>query len=226
MGAPETIVRDLTGLVGGEIAEDSSVDCLLSGDMAGKKEVEYRLAEGRELTMSLVDLSESDIDLHISVHLARKSRCEINVASICQSGKRKVITVDVVHEEPDSFSRTKMAGINLGNGTLFFFGTSDVWNAAHGSDTRQEGKITNLSHGSRSEVSPALLIKNNDVNASHGAALGAYDPEAMYYMMSRGLTEAESRRLITIGSLVPVIESLHDKELSEEATKALEALDL
>ena len=213
-------------LKGGEIAEDVSVDCLLSGDMTGRKDVEYRLAEGRTLVLSLVDLSEQDVDLHITVHLARKSSCEINIASICPGEKKKIISADVIHEEPESFSRTKMAGINLGNGTLFFYGTSDVWNGAHGSDTRQEGKITNLSHGSRSEVSPALLIKDNDVNASHGAALGAYDPEAMYYMMSRGLTEAESRRLITIGSLIPVIDSLSDKSLSEEAMKSLEALNL
>lgn len=48
----------------------------------------------------------------------------------------------------------------------------------------------------------------------------------MYYMMSRGLSEAESRKLITIGSLVPIIEALSDKELVATAMKSLEALDL
>jgi len=48
----------------------------------------------------------------------------------------------------------------------------------------------------------------------------------MYYMMSRGLTESESRRLITIGSLVPVIDSLEDRDLAAEAMESLEVLEI
>lgn len=213
-------------LKGGEIAADATIDCLLSGDKSGKYSKDYVVDENKECDFSIVDLSEGDFEAHIKLTLKKGSRCNVNLASICPPGKKKVFSIDVVHEEGSTYSRTKMAGINLGDGTLFFYGTSDVLNGAHGSDTRQEGKITNLSPGSRSEVSPALLIKDNEVVASHGAALGAYDPEAMYYMMSRGLTEAESRKLITIGSLVPVIEAMKDKELAQEAMKYLEALDL
>ncbi len=184
------------------------------------------MGENRGLNVSLVDLSDADYDVIVKVRLRRGASCNVNLASVCPEGRKKVFTVDIIHEEGGTFSRSKMAGINLGRGTLFFYGTSDVLNGARGSDTRQEGKITNLSPGSRSEVSPALLIKDNEVNASHGAALGAYDPTAMYYMMSRGLTESESRRLITIGSLVPVIDSLDNRELAEEAIMTLEALEI
>ena len=184
------------------------------------------MAENKSLDISVVDLADSDFDVSLKVNLKRGASCTVHVASVCPGGRRKVFTVDIVHEEGDTYSRTKMAGINLGDGTLFFFGTSDVPNGSHGSDTRQEGKITNLSPGSRSEVSPALLIKDDMVNASHGAALGAYDPSAMFYMMSRGLTESESRRLITIGSLVPVIQSMRDRSLVDEAVSALEVLEI
>lgn len=164
--------------------------------------------------------------LHIRVVLARGSSCTIGIASVCQGGKVKEIDVDTVHVEGNTFSRTRLAGINLGNGSLLFTGVSDVVKGAHGSDTRQEGRITNLSAGARSEVSPVLLIKDDEVDASHGAAVGAYDPSAVYYLMSRGLTESESRRLITIGSLVPVIDSLSDRTLAEEARNALEVLSI
>jgi len=220
-------VRDLEELGGGEVSDDTAVDCLLTGECPKVEAVkEYLVGENRELRMSLVDLSDADYDVVMRFRLRRGASCIVNMASVCPEGRRKVFSVDMIHEEGGTFSRSKMAGINLGEGTLFFYGTSDVLNGARGSDTRQEGKITNLSPGSRSEVSPALLIKDNEVNASHGAALGAYDPAAMYYMMSRGLTESESRRLITIGSLVPVIDSLEDRDLAAEAMESLEVLEI
>ena len=213
-------------LQSGEIAADTAIDCLLSDKVSGAYAKELVIEENRKCDLCIVDLTNSDLDVKIRLSLKKGASCNVNLASVCPQKRKKRFTIDVVHEEPDTYSRTKMAGINLGDGTLFFYGTSDVWKGAHGSDTRQEGKITNLSPGSRSEVSPALLIKDNEVNASHGAALGAYDPEAMYYMMSRGLTEAESRKLITIGSLIPVIDAINNKELAETAMKSLEALDL
>lgn len=184
------------------------------------------MAEGRTLTVTVADLSVGDIDVSICINLKRGSTAIVNLASVCPEGRRKVFKFDTVHVEGRTTSKVRMAGINAGDGTLKFLGTSDIRNGSHKSTTRQEGRITNLSSGSRSEVSPALLIKDDDVNASHGAALGAYNPEAMYYMMSRGLTEAESRKLITLGSLLFVIESMEDKGLAQETERALEALSI
>lgn len=213
-------------LQSGEIASDTTLDCLLSRNENRSYSKEFVIDENKRCDLCIIDISDDDLDVSIRLSLKKGAECNVNLASICPADKKKKFTIDVIHMEPDTYSRTHMAGINLGNGSLFFYGTSDVLKGAHGSDTRQEGKITNLSPGSRSEVSPALLIKDNEVNASHGAALGAYDPEAMYYMMSRGLTETESRKLITIGSLVPIIDALGDKELAQVAMKSLEALDL
>jgi len=225
-GALETISRDIGNLRGGEITENTSLDVLLTGDASGKHDIDYHVSSKSQLDIGIVDLSQGDLEVNLTVRLSRGSSCNINLATVCQEGKVKNVSVNTIHDEGDTFSRTKMAGVNLGNGTLRFLGTSDVVNGAHGSDTRQEGRITNLSEGSRSECSPALLIKDNEVNASHGAAVGAYDPEAMYYLMSRGLTESESRKLITIGSLIPAIDSLSDKSLATEARSFLEALSI
>ena len=134
--------------------------------------------------------------------------------------------MDVRHNGGGSWSRTAMAGINQDDGVLRFLGTSYIANGAHGSDTRQDGRITNLSPRSDSEVSPALLINDDDVKASHGAALGAYDPAAIYYMMSRGLTEEQSKRLITVGSLLPIVDSFADKGLSERAKEIMGGIGL
>ncbi len=201
------------------------MDVLMSRS-AGRTEIAYDVDEGREVVLTLMDLSPSDLDVAVRINLARGSRAVVRIASVCTGKSSKVFDVNVRHEGADSYSRADMAGINQGSGELRFLGTSYIANGARGSDTRQDGRVTNLSPDSKSEVSPVLLINDNDVKASHGAALGAYDPEAIYYMMSRGLTEDESKRLITIGSLMPVVDSFADRSLAEEAKRLLGGIGL
>lgn len=183
------------------------------------------VAPGVSIKVTYIDFAKSDADLDFDVVLKEDARAELSLASLNEDHK-KVYRFNVRHEGMRSYSRTKMGGINDGKGILRFLGSSFIVNGAHKCDTRQEGKITNLSPDCKSEVSPALLIKENDVKASHGAALGAYNPNHLFYLMSRGLTMEESKRLITYGSLLPMIESAEDDTLVAEAKNALGAITL
>lgn len=209
------------------IVEDSHLDYFLTQSSSLEEgELVFYVAKDRHLTVTIVDFLESNLKLRVDASLAKNSSFEIQIASLCPDKKTKVFDVNVHHLDTDTYSRTKMAGINLGSGTLRFLGNSMIKNGAHRSDTRQEGRITNLSPLSHSECSPALLINDNDVKASHGAALGAYNPDVLYYLMSRGLSLEESKKLITYGTLLPIIESLQDKELINAASTALGELHL
>ena len=70
------------------------------------------------------------------------------------------------------------------------------------------------------------MIKENDVKASHGAALGAYNPDVIFYLMSRGLSLAESKKLIMVGNVYPIIDSLQDESAKQKAKSYMEALSL
>ncbi len=186
----------------------------------------YEVSENTEFELTIVDFLSDPIDLSIDVVLKKGAKANIYLASLNSGHNNKVYKIDIDHEEENTYSRTTMSGINAGDGLLRFLGSSYIKNGAHKSDTRQEGKITNLSDKAHSEVSPSLLIKDNDVKASHGAALGAYDPKVLFYLMSRGLTLSESKKLITFGSLLPIINRLGDEKNREDAKKALGELSL
>jgi ABC transporter, Fe-S cluster assembly transporter permease component len=188
--------------------------------------IDFELTENASLDFTLVDFSNSDIHLKMNVELKKGARANISIASLNTNETSKIYEINTNHEESDGYSRTKMAGINAGKSILKFLGASYIKNGAHRCDTRQEGKITNLSKDSKSEVSPSLLIKENDVKASHGAALGAYNENHLFYLMSRGLTMDESKKLITFGTLLPIIEEINDEDLLLEAKDALGALTL
>ncbi len=209
-----------------EISKDEKRGYFLKDRFEQESELVFDVEENTSLDLTLVDFSSQDVNVHILANLKRNSSVNIQVASLCSQKYQKHFQVDVIHVQGDSLSRTKMAGINAGEGKLFFLGNSTIVNGAHRSDTRQEGKITNLNPLAKSEVSPSLLIKENDVKASHGAAVGAYNESELFYLMSRGLSLEESKKLITYGSLLPIIESLGDEKLVEEAKNSMGELSL
>lgn len=219
-----TVLSDLLDLP--KVVEQDSAFSLLVRERSLPKAFSVTVEEGRSLEMTVVDLSSLDEETTLSVRLKRGSVFRLSFASLLPAGFSKRLTVDVHHDEPDSYSRVSFVGIDYSTKPFAFLGNSYIPKGAVRSDTRQEGRITNLNARCDSAVSPALFIKENDVKASHGAALGAYDPNQVYYLMSRGLSESESKKLITTGYLLPIIEKLGDDNLIKTCKDALEGLHL
>ena len=66
-----------------------------------------------------------------------------------------------------------------------------------------------LSKTARSVAIPSLWIDQPDCErAAHGSSVGPIDPAQIFYLRSRGLTDAEARRTIVMGFLEPVVAAL------------------
>lgn len=186
----------------------------------------FDVPEDGDLSLQLVDLSKASFESHIEIHLSKGARLSFSIASLLPKDAKKTYRIDVHHDGSDGFSRVVFAGIDFSSGPFRFLGSSYIPNGVHGCDTRQEGRITNLAEDCHSEVSPALYIKDNDVKASHGAAVGTYDADVLYYLTSRGISLPEAKRLVTFGYLLPIVKKLQDGEAIDIATKTLEELPL
>ena len=53
-----------------------------------------------------------------------------------------------------------------------------------------------------------MKIDANDVKASHGATVGQLDEEAIFYLMSRGLSENQAASLVVNGFIEPIVKEL------------------
>ena len=79
-----------------------------------------------------------------------------------------------------------------------------------------------LSKTARSVAIPSLWIDQPDCErAAHGSSVGPIDPAQIFYLRSRGLTDAEARRTIVMGFLEPVVAAL---PLDAEAERLREVL--
>jgi len=101
------------------------------------------------------------------------------------------------HTVPHCTSRQAHKAIADGGSLAVFNGIIYVRKDAQGTDAQQQCRGLLLSAQARIDAKPQLEIYADDVKCAHGAAIGQLDPEAMFYLQSRGLRPALARNLLT-----------------------------
>jgi Fe-S cluster assembly protein SufD len=76
---------------------------------------------------------------------------------------------------------------------------------AQGSNAFQSERALLLEDGPRSNAIPSLEIEADDVRCTHAASASQIDDEQVFYLRSRGLTEAEAKRAIVDGFFEPIV---------------------
>ncbi|MFA6681290.1 MAG: SufD family Fe-S cluster assembly protein, partial [Sphaerochaeta sp.] len=61
---------------------------------------------------------------------------------------------------------------------------------------------------SRSDTIPAMDIRSEDADIGHEARIGRISDKAIFYLMSRGLSEGEAKELIVRGFAEPIAKEL------------------
>lgn len=87
-------------------------------------------------------------------------------------------------------------------------GLIHVHKDAQRSDAYQANRNLILSPKARADSIPGLEIEANDVRCTHGATVGQVDEEQMFYLRSRGLSEAYAQRLIVEGFFEPLMDRI------------------
>ena len=65
-----------------------------------------------------------------------------------------------------------------------------------------------LDSESRSDTIPAMDIRTRDASIGHEAKIGSISNDAIFYLMSRGMTEEDARALIVGGFAEPIAKEL------------------
>lgn len=80
-----------------------------------------------------------------------------------------------------------------------YTGLIRIENRAKGCEAYQENRNLLLNVGARAETIPELEILNEDVTCTHGATIGPIDPDMVFYLKSRGLSQTEAVQMIVSG---------------------------
>ena len=116
--------------------------------------------------------------------------------------------ITVIHDAVDCTSRQSYRGVLDDESTGVFNGGIDVRPGAGGADAEQSNDNLLLSRRAEVNTQPRLEILTDEVVCKHGATVGELDDTAMYYLRSRGIAEADARRLLVRGFAEQVVEEL------------------
>ncbi len=113
-------------------------------------------------------------------------------------------------------------GVMKENASSIFNGIGHIKHGGSGSAANQESRVLMLSEHARGDANPILLIDEDDVEAGHAASVGRVDPEQLYYLMSRGISQREAERLVIHGFLDPVVRELPIEDVQRQLREVIE----
>ncbi len=114
----------------------------------------------------------------------------------------------VVHAAPHTSSIINTKSISKDGGACVYRSGVTVTPEAYDCKSSVNCESLMLDSLSRSDTVPAMDIRNDDVQISHEARIGRISDDAIYYLMSRGVSEADARGMIVRGFAEPVARAL------------------
>ncbi|MCC7147208.1 MAG: Fe-S cluster assembly protein SufD [Phycisphaeraceae bacterium] len=102
----------------------------------------------------------------------------------------------VEHAAAHCDSRQFYRGVLADQASAIFSGRIIVHRGAQKTDAKQNSSSLLLSPDAQTNTKPQLEIYADDVKCTHGATVGQIDEEAIFYLRSRGISEASARGLL------------------------------
>ncbi len=223
-----SIVETYTGPAGSESWTNAVTQVTVGADA---QVAHYKIQDEADsaFNLGLLDVRAHGGSRFSSLSVALGSRVARNEVRVRLEGDRADVSLNglylpggdrfhdnpvlVVHSARDCTSRQLFKGIASGHGHGVFNGHLVVLPGADGTDATQTNKNLLLSDHAEIDTRPRLQILTDDVKCSHGAAVGALDPDAIFYLRSRGLPLQQAKSILTAGFAAEILETVGDGDL-------------
>ena len=136
-------------------------------------------------------------------------------------GQNQDTGAKAIHLAPNTSSNIVSKSISVKGGVNTFRGLIKISPSARNVKAAMSCDALLIGDKSVANTIPELQIKNNDVNVAHEARIGKIGEEEIFFLQSRGLSEAEAVRLAVSGFVEPIIKTL-PVEYALELNKLIE----
>ncbi|MFN3866453.1 MAG: Fe-S cluster assembly protein SufD [Demequina sp.] len=188
-------------------------------------EVVARLGRDSRLRGSVVTLGGKVVRLNTSVAFAGEgARVDLFGLYFADSGQHLEHQLFVDHAVPRCTSRVTYKGALAGaTARTVWIGDVLIRKEAEGTDTYELNRNLVLSDGARADSVPNLEIETGEIEgAGHASATGRFDDEQMFYLRSRGISEALARKLVVRGFFADLVQEIGVPEVEQGLMDAIE----
>jgi Fe-S cluster assembly scaffold protein SufB len=184
-----------------------------------------RVAPGATLHFNDLIITAHDSFRRTRVMLEDRAKVLPNHAFFTHGEAKLDLKSDVTHYGRESFSDMKVRGVLEGSSQVIMQGDVTIKPSAFEANGYQQEDLILASPNAIARPIPNLEIGNNDVKCSHGATVSNLDPEAVFYLKSRGLAERDARSLLLASFVAPVLDLYAEVELDRIREKVRGIID-
>ena len=159
---------------------------------------------------------------------AKVARQELNIDLLGEGASLRVRGVNLLgddrltdttmvssHAVPHTTGDKVFRNVGTGQGRGVFQGQIKVAQVAQKTDANMSCNTLLLSDDASFAAKPELEIFADDVVCGHGATVDDLDPAHVFYLMSRGIPEAQARALLVKGFVAEMLDVIEHEPLAE-----------
>jgi Fe-S cluster assembly protein SufD len=148
---------------------------------------------------------------------------EVQGIQLAMHGQVNDIHLDMHHDKPNCHSEQHFRGLVAGISKIVFDGNITVSQDAQKTIAHLSDNNLMLTRNSEVDAKPQLEIYADDVQCSHGTSIGELDEQQVFYLRSRGISEQQARRLLSIGFVSEIIEKIELEAFRHEMLELLQS---
>jgi Fe-S cluster assembly protein SufD len=225
------VIEDYASVGGESVAFSNAVTELIAGESAVAQhyliEREHlkafnvstlRIEQGRSANVASHSLLLGGGLVRNNVHpvlAGEGGECLINGLFLGTGHQHLDNYMHVEHASPHCGSRQFYNGILDEQAHGVFHGRIVVHKAAQKTDAKQTNRNLLLSDDAQIDTKPQLEIYADDVKCTHGATIGQIEENALFYLQSRGISEAEARKLLLLAFAEECVERMQSAAARE-----------
>lgn len=225
LGEGITFSNAATELVAGDNANVSHYMIVREGGQAYNFST-LRIQQGRNANVATHSLLLSGALVRNNVHpvlAGEGSECLINGLFMANGRQHMDNYMLVEHASPHCDSRQFYNGILNGQSHGVFHGRIIVHKDAQKTDAKQTNRNLLLSDDAQIDTKPQLEIYADDVKCTHGATIGQFDENALFYLRSRGLAEAAARHVLLLAFANECLDRMTSPQVRDHLEKLVVA---
>jgi Fe-S cluster assembly protein SufB len=144
----------------------------------------------------------------MSILRGERAKCEFTGITFAGAGQYLDTGSKVVHAAPYTTSNINSKSISKGGGHAFYRGLMRVAKGAHHCKSTVSCESLMLDNESKSDTVPIIELANDNIDIGHEAKIGRISDEAIFYLMTRGISEEEAKAMIVRGFVEPITKEL------------------
>jgi Fe-S cluster assembly protein SufB len=146
-----------------------------------------------------------------------------NVEVVFGAGTQRFDTVsNITHSGPNTSGHAISKGVVKDKSKAIFKGMIRIEESAKNSRAYLAEHAMILSKDALADAIPGLEIETNEVKATHSASVAQINEEEVFYLMARGLSEDEAKKLIIVGFFEPLVERIPVPEVARRIRRIID----